>query len=332
MSKKLPSTRNLRAAFVALAVGLVGCNSVANVAKTSYTTTSSNGANNNLPRVVATTGVLCDLTKQVAQETINLICLTSPDTSPHFYQPKPEDRKAVEQAKLIFFNGYNLEQSTLKLIKVNKKPVPKIAVAYRAVPQPLQSRKDGKTTPDPYVWHNARYGMKMVDVISTYLSKTFPKNAPLYTKNAAKIKNELSQLDTWIKSRIGSIPKNQRKLVTSDNAMSYYSQAYGLSYIAATEGIGSQEKPSDPSGKKVIKSITQAKVSVIFPAATINPNLTNTVAKEAKVKVSKRELFAEDLGEPGSEGDTYQNMMVANTRTIVEGLGGTYLIFEPKTK
>ncbi|WP_332948979.1 MULTISPECIES: hypothetical protein [unclassified Microcoleus] len=51
--------------------------------------------------------------------------------------------------------------------------------------------------------------------------------------------------------------------------------------------------------------------------------------KEARAKVSPRELFADGLGEPGSEGDTYQKMLVANTRTIVEGLGGKYSAFKP---
>jgi manganese/iron transport system substrate-binding protein len=36
------------------------------------------------------------------------------------------------------------------------------------------------------------------------------------------------------------------------------------------------------------------------------------------------------LGESGSDGETYQKMMAANTRIITEGLGGTYLKFKPK--
>ncbi len=54
------------------------------------------------------------------------------------------------------------------------------------------------------------------------------------------------------------------------------------------------------------------------------------VAKEAKVKVSDRELFADGLGEKRTEGETYQGMLIANTRTIVEGLGGKYTAFQPK--
>ncbi len=44
------------------------------------------------PLVVATTSVLCDLTRQVARETIDLACLVAPGEDPHVYQPKPDDR------------------------------------------------------------------------------------------------------------------------------------------------------------------------------------------------------------------------------------------------
>ncbi len=330
MSKKLPLTPTLRAAFVALSIGFVGCHNAGNLIKTSYMTTTSAGSNNNLPRVVATTSVLCDLVKQVAEETINLICLTSPDTNPYLYQPKPEDRKAIEQAKVIFFNGYNLEPGVLKLLRSSKNHVPNIAVGHRAVSQPLQSREGNSTVPNPYVWHNAKYGIKMVEVISSNLSKVLPKNASLYKSNAQKIKSELIQLDDWIKSRIASIPDNQRKLVTVDDGMSYYIQAYGLSSAGTLEDIGTGEKATPTRAKSLVQSITKAKVPTIFADTTNKSNLIQNIAKEAKVKVSKRELFSDNLGVLGSEGDTYQKMMVANTRTIVEGLGGTYLIFEPK--
>ncbi|MFM6308505.1 MAG: metal ABC transporter substrate-binding protein, partial [Dolichospermum sp.] len=53
-----------------------------------------------------------------------------------------------------------------------------------------------------------------------------------------------------------------------------------------------------------------------------------SLAREANVKVFQRPLYINGLGTAGSDGDTYQKMITANTRIIVEGLGGTYLKFE----
>ena len=55
----------------------------------------SEGENNGEPQVVTTTSVLCDLTEQIAQNTIELICLLDPGQDPHTYEATPSDRKAI---------------------------------------------------------------------------------------------------------------------------------------------------------------------------------------------------------------------------------------------
>ena len=47
------------------------------------------------------------------------------------------------------------------------------------------------------------------------------------------------------------------------------------------------------------------------------------MAKEANVKLASKGLFADGLGEAGSGADRYDQMLISNTTTIVEGLGGT---------
>ncbi|MEC4812997.1 MAG: zinc ABC transporter substrate-binding protein [Scytonema sp. PMC 1069.18] len=330
MLKKVLFTKSLRIVLVTLTISFFGCNRN-NVEKTSTTTTvSADELTKNLPKVVVTTSVLCDLTSQIAQQTINLTCLIPPNTNPLLYQPKPEDSKAIQQAKLILYNGYNLEQNFSGLIQESKNNELVVAVAQRAVPKPLQFKEDATTVPDPYVWHNVKNTSSMVEVISSYLSKAAPENATLYKSNAKKITNELAQLDAWINARIESIPERQRQLITSRDAMGYYAKAYGLSYAGAVIGISNQETPTSQRSRALIRFISKNRIPTVFVEATNNSTFMNTLAEQAEAKVSQRKLFADNLSAPGSEGESYQKMMVANTRTIVEGLGGTYLIFLPK--
>ncbi|MEH2372808.1 metal ABC transporter solute-binding protein, Zn/Mn family [Nostoc sp.] len=94
--------------------------------------------------------------------------------------------------------------------------------------------------------------------------------------------------------------------------------------------MSTEEAPTPARIGVLANDIKKEGVPTIFAEATINPKLIEAVAKEAKVKVSDRELFADGLGEKGTEGETYQGMLIANTRTIVEGLGGKYTAFQPK--
>ena len=327
MSKKLPSINLFRAILIALTIGFVGCGNQS--ARTAFTQTTTQ-VNENLPRVVATTSVLCDLTRQVAGNTVNLICLIDPSANPQFYKPKPEDQRAIEEANLILYSGYNLEPNLIKLIKVTKNTVPKIAVGQVAVSKPQKFPKGDKNVTNPHLWHNTKNTIRMVEVINSNLGKLESTEAEAYTSNTKRIKNELTQLDSWIKSRIASIPSKERKLITTSDALSYYAKAYGIPLAGVLQGISTGENLTDARVKNLVTNIKQTKVSTIFTETAINSNVLQSVARQAEVKISDRKLYAEGLGEPGSEADTYQKMMIANTRTIVEGLGGTYLMFEAK--
>ncbi|MCA6501855.1 MAG: zinc ABC transporter substrate-binding protein [Pseudanabaena sp. M135S2SP2A07QC] len=304
-----------------------------------------------LPLVVATNSVACALAKQIAGDTIDLKCLIEAGTDPHLYQPKPDDRKAIDSAKLVLYGGYNFEPSLIKLIKASSNTAPKIAVNEVAVPSPLMSeeghshdhahdkeeKKDAKSDKkaakeaDPHVWNNAQNGIKITQAISKSLSTLRPDHADTYAKNTAKIVSELEQIDVWIKAQIATIPEASRKLITTHDALGYYAQAYGIPVEGALNGISTDEQPTPTRVKELVEVIKTSKVPTIFAEVSINPKLITTVAKEANVKVSDRELYADGLGAKGSEAETYAGMLIANTRTIVKGLGGKYTAFQLKT-
>ncbi len=328
-------------AALSLICGLLGCGPtsetsqptpapVNNVVAPQTDTSPVPEASGKGPLVVATNTVACGLTKEIAGDTIDLKCLIDPGSDPHVYQPKPDDSKAIEQAKLILYGGYNFEPGLIKLIKATSNPAPKVAVDEVAVPKPQKFEEDGKTVTDPHVWHNAQNGIAIAQVISQELIKVAPNNAATYTSNTQKLTNEISRIDSWIKLQITTIPLKQRKLVTTHDAFGYYSKAYKIPIEGALGGISTEEAPTPARVGALANDIKKQGVPTIFAETTINPKLIEAVAKEAKVKVSDRELFADGLGEKGTEGETYEGMLIANTRTIVEGLGGKYTEFKPK--
>ena len=333
--------------LIAIATSITACNGspTSNPSTLSPTATATTTAAINTdktetrPLVVATNAVTCDLTKQIAGNTIELKCLIEPDVDVHAYQPKPEDRKAIDSAKLILYGGYNFEPSLIKLIQASSNPAPKVAVDEVAVTSPLmaESEKSDKKPSDknsvekevdPHVWHNAQNGIKIAQAINKSLSTLRPDQAANYAKNTAKLVSELEQIDTWIKVQIATIPASSRKLVTTHDALSYYAKAYGIPIEGALSGINSEEQPTPTRVKELVEIIKSNQVPTIFAEISLNPKLIKTVAKEANVKISEREIYADGLGTKGSEAETYTGMLIANTRTIVEGLGGKYTAFK----
>ncbi|MEG4939999.1 metal ABC transporter solute-binding protein, Zn/Mn family [Microcoleus sp. F4-D5] len=348
MLKKLPgkTRRFCGAAVLAIGCGLVGCSggqNATNPAPESPAATQSQASRAaNLPKVVATTGVICNITKEIAQSSIDTICLIEPGEDPHAYQTKPEDRKAIETANLILYGGYNHEPSIIKLIESSSNSAPKIAVHELAVPKPLmgehehehgeekaqnKSHAEGEKVPDPHVWHNPQNGIRMVETIRDKLIEVSPTNAQLFTKNAASLTDELQKIDTWIKAQIATVPAQKRKLVTTHDALTYYADAYGLEIAGALQGVTTEEQPTAARIANLSSEIKTAGVPTIFAETTTNPKLMETVAREANVKISDKELYSDELGGPGTGADTYQGMLKTNTCAITSGLGGNCTAF-----
>ncbi|TAF06452.1 MAG: metal ABC transporter substrate-binding protein [Nostocales cyanobacterium] len=331
MTEKITYHNLLKVAFLVISLGLFSCNN-GNVNTKYIQYNQTQKINRNLPPVVATTSILCDLTKQVAGNTINLTCLIPPGLDPSIYQPTPEDIQAIEQAKLILYHGYNFEPRLIKVIQNIKTNAPKIAVSQSAVTQPEILQKNGINFTEPHIWHNVKNTIQIVEVINNNLGTLLPQHKKQYSSNTSKLTKELNNLHNWVKSTLATIPHKNRKLLTTHEAMIYYVKAYGFPYKGSLPDIRDEDNLTDTRVKNLAEYIQKAKVPTLFADTTTNLMLLEPITKQANVKLFSRQLYIDGLGKPGSDGETYQKMMDANTRSIVEGLGGTYLKFTPNLR
>jgi len=253
-----------------------------------------------------------------------------PGADPHVYEPVPADSQVLEKADLILYNGYNLEPGLIRLMNAAGLRGRKVPVGE--VVKPLELDKGSEIVPDPHVWGNVENSILMVNSIRDALIELSPEDKENFIQNAARLTAELKQLDTWIGQQIQTIPDERRKLVTTHDAFQYYGRAYGLSIVGTLIGISTEEQPSAQTVQRLVEAVKAAGVPAIFAETTINPALITTVAEEAGVKLAPRQLYSDSIGAPGSEGDSYIKMMEANTRTIVEALGGKYTPFQPVGK
>lgn len=281
------------------------------------------------PLVVATSTIIADLAQDVGKDEIKLTGILKPGTDPHVYEPRPEDSRFLEEANLILYNGYNLEPGLIKIMKATGGKARQVAVGEVVKPLQLDKGK-GEIVPDPHVWGNAENAGAMVNAIRDALIELSPEDKEKFTQNATQLSKELQQLDSWIKQEIATIPVEKRKLITTHDAFQYYGRGYGIAIAGTLIGISTEEQPSAQTVQRLVESVKKIGVPAIFAETTINPALITTVAQEAGVKLAPRQLYSDSIGAPGSEGDSYIKMMEANTRTIVEALGGKYTPFQPQ--
>jgi manganese/iron transport system substrate-binding protein len=288
-----------------------------------------NTANGDKPRVVATSTVIADLTQEVAGDEIQLSGILKPGTDPHVYEPVPADSRVLEEANLILYNGYNLEPGLIKLMNASGGKARKIPVGEVVKSLQLDKGK-GEIVPDPHVWGSAENAIAMTNAIRDALIELSPEDKDKFTQKASQLTSELKQLHSWINQQIQTIPADKRKLVTTHDAFQYYGRAYGIAIAGTLIGISTEEQPSAQTVQRLVESIKKIGVPAIFSETTINPALIKTVAQEAGVKLAPNQLYSDSIGAKGSNGDSYIKMMEANTRSIVEALGGKYTPFKLK--
>ena len=89
------------------------------------------------PQVVASYSVLCDLTQQIAQDTVDVTCLIEAGEDPHLYNATPADRRAIETADLVLYGGYGFEPDIIQMVESTDGNTPLVSVSEIAVPESL---------------------------------------------------------------------------------------------------------------------------------------------------------------------------------------------------
>ena len=286
------------------------------------------------PKVVASHNVICDLVKTIAQDTVDLTCLIRGDQDPHTFRPTPSQRKAIEEAQIILYGGYQLEPQVIKLLNATKTPAPKIAVYEQAITKPIlaehdehgeieatkkpNTNKQEDLEPDPHVWNNVENTVAMVKTLQELLLQANPAAADVYLKNSANLTQKLWQLDAWIKDQVATIPEGQKVLVTTHDSFNYYVKEYRFDDYETLEGLSTNAAPTASQVRELVAQIKKTGTPTIFAELTANNRVITNVARAANVKLSKGELYADGLG--GSKN--YTDMMSHNTCAIVNGLGG----------
>ena len=171
-------------------------------------------------------------------------------------------------------------------------------------------------TTDPHWWHS----ISNVQAVATQICNAFvtadPEGKATYETNAKNLQTRLAALAKWVRLQLAALPKANRVLVTSHDALGYFAKDNGFE-IFAVQGISTSDQPSSQKVKRLIEEIKARKVKAIFAENIENPKVLEQITNETGAKPGGV-LYADGLGS-GSAG-TYEGMMKSNVSTIVEAL------------
>jgi zinc/manganese transport system substrate-binding protein len=262
--------------------------------------------------VVATTGILADITEQVAGGDAEVVQLIPDSADPHSFSLSAEDRQTLEEADLVVANGAGLEAGV---------PLDEADATWTLIDhvgELLPFAGEDAEGSDPHVWMDPTMVAAALPSLAETLADADPDHADDYARRAGKYGKRLRSLDRMMRRTLGVVPEDNRELVTSHDSLEYLADRYGFEVIAtAFPATGAEAEASAEDLAAVEDAVRTSGVPAIFAQEGDDPEALDIVASQTGVELNY-DLLVEA---PGSAG-TYEEMLRRDADLIARSLGG----------
>ena len=293
--------------------------------------------------VVATFSILGDMVKRVGGDRVAVTTLVGPDGDAHVYQPGPADARAVSEAEILVFNGLEFEGWLDRLVEASGFGGIRVVATDGIEAIRLEdddhhdddhadeddhAAKDDHADEDdhahhhgafdPHAWQDLVSAVIYVDNITAALAKTDPANASTYYGNRATYVAEIEALDAEIRKTFAGLPEDRRTVVTPHDAFGYYSEAYGLRFVAP-QGLSTESEPSAGDVAALIRQIREEEITAVFVESLTDPRLIEQIADETGASIGGT-VYSDALSGPDGPASTYLDMMRHNSEMFAAAL------------
>ncbi|MDQ0472141.1 metal ABC transporter substrate-binding protein [Labrys wisconsinensis] len=267
-------------------------------------------------KAVTTFTVIADMARNVAGDAAIVESITKPGAEIHNYQPTPGDIQRAQGARLILWNGLNLEVWFEKFFRTLK-AVPGVVVSDGVEPMSIvEGPYTGK--PNPHAWMSPAAALIYVDNIRDAFAKHDPKNAETYKANAEAYKAAITAVVDPIKAELAKVPEQKRWLVSSEGAFSYLARDFGLKELYLWP-INADQQGTPQQVRKVIDAVRANGITVVFSESTISSAAAEQVARETGADYGGV-LYVDSLTEADGPVPTYIDLLRVTAETIAKGL------------
>ena len=276
--------------------------------------------------IVATVGMVADVVRAVAGDRAEVTGLMGSGIDPHLYKPTRADVQHLMRADVVFYNGLLLEgKMTDALIRAATAGRKVHAVTELMSDAVLLEPDEFEGLYDPHVWMDPSAWMHTIDVVRDKLSEYDPDGAATYADNARALRDRFGALDAYAERVLGSVPEDQRVLVTAHDAFNYFGRRYGYQ-VVGIQGISTESEAGVQDIEKLVDLLVERNVGAVFVESTVAERSVHALLAGAQARdhevVIGGELFSDAMGDEGTYEGTYIGMIDHNVTTIARALGG----------
>ena len=267
--------------------------------------------------VVATFSILGDMVERIGGDKVAVTTLVGPDGDAHVYQPIPGDARAVSQAEILVVNGLSFEGWLDRLVEASHFGGVRVVATDGIDPIAIADRGHHDAF-DPHAWQSLANALIYIDNITAALATADPGNADFYHRNRVAYVAEIEALEAEVRRLFAELPADRRTVVTSHDAFGYFSEAYGLHFVAP-HGVSTESEASATAVAALIRQIRQEGIEAVFLESITDSRLLEQITSETRASIGGT-LYSDALSGPGGPASTYLDMMRYNATTLAQAL------------
>ncbi|MEU9220508.1 zinc ABC transporter substrate-binding protein AztC [Streptomyces sp. NPDC048376] len=288
------------------------------------------GGGEERPRVVVTTNILGDITRQIVGDEADVSVLMKPNADPHSFGLSAVQAAELENADLVVYNGLGLEENVLRHVEAARESgVAAFAAGEAADPLTFHTGQESGPEeeagePDPHFWTDPDRVRKAAGLIADQVAEHVDGvDEKAVRANAARYDGQLADLTAWMEKSFAAVPEDRRALVTNHHVFGYLADRFGFRVIGAVIPSGTTlASPSSSDLRSLTRAMEKAQVRTVFADSSQPTRLAEVLRQEMGGDVDVVSLYSESLTEKGKGAGTYLEMMRANTSAMADGLTG----------
>lgn len=267
--------------------------------------------------------------------------------SPHTYSMKPSNARALQNAKVVFWVGENLEAFLEKPLQSLTGGATVVSLAEAPGVKLLPLREGGTFEPhddgdhdeaeahhdhaaeahdhhegdhehghfDMHLWLDPQNAKAMVDQIETTLAKADPQNAATYETNAKALNDRIDTLNAELAKQLE--PVKAKPMVVFHDAYQYFEQRYGLSVVGSIT-VSPETAPGAERLSEIHGKLAALKASCVFAEPQFQPRLLEVVTAGTTAKSGTLDPEGATLKEGP---DLYFELMRNLSKSVTDCLG-----------
>ncbi|MDZ7837859.1 MAG: metal ABC transporter substrate-binding protein [Actinomycetota bacterium] len=225
-------------------------------------------------KVLTTIYPLYDITRNIAEDRLEVVYIIQPGESPHTFELTPDRVRQLQGAEIAFKVGLGLDDwldDTIAGLGMD--------TAVVEVNDGIDLIREDNIT-NPHIWLSISNSMIIVENITDQLIQSFPQYREEFEENKQKYLQELKSLETRGENDAKEFKK--REFIAFHDAWSYLARDLNIVQVMSVEPFPGKE-PAPDYVIELYKTVRQYGIGTIFVEPQLSADMVNYLARRSKV-------------------------------------------------